>query len=44
MSARISTLLEDFAERYLFHSGESQFVDRQAFSEGHATFIFAKRG
>ena len=39
-----STLLEDFAERYLFHSGESQFVDRQAFSEGHATFIFNKDG
>jgi hypothetical protein len=39
-----STLLEDFAERYLFHSGQSQFVDRQAFREGHATFIFSKEG
>jgi hypothetical protein len=39
-----STLLEDFAERYLFHSGQSQFIDRQAFREGHATFIFNKDG
>ena len=37
-----SSLLEDFAERYLFHSGHSQFIDRQAFREGQATFIFAK--
>jgi hypothetical protein len=39
-----STLLEDFAERYLFHSGESQFVDCQAFREGQAQFIFSKEG
>ena len=39
-----STLLEDFAERYLFHSGQSQFVDRQAFREGQTQFIFSKEG
>ena len=37
-----STLLEDFADRYLFHSGRSQFIDRQAFREGQAQFIFTK--
>jgi hypothetical protein len=37
-----STLLEDFADRYLFHSGEGQFVDCQAFREGQAQFIFSK--
>jgi hypothetical protein len=39
-----STLLEDFAERYLFHSGESQFVDRQAFREGQPQFLFSREG
>jgi hypothetical protein len=37
-----STLLEDFAERYLFHLNRSAFIDRQAFKEGQATFVFAK--
>lgn len=37
-----STLLEDFAERYLFHSGQGEFVDRQAFREGQAQFIFSR--
>jgi hypothetical protein len=37
-----STLLEDFAERYLFHSSCGEFVDRQAFKEGQANFIIGK--
>ena len=37
-----STLLEDFAERYLFHSNRSAFIDRQAFKEGQTTFVFGK--
>ena len=37
-----STLLEDFAERYLFHSNRSAFIDRQAFREGQVTFVFGK--
>jgi Family of unknown function (DUF5906) len=37
-----STLLEDYADRYLFHSGHSEFIDRQAFHEGQDHFIFAK--
>ena len=37
-----STLLEDFAERYLFHLGEGAFIDRQAFREGQAQFIFTR--
>lgn len=39
-----STLLEDFAERYLFHSGHNEFIDRQAFREGQSQFIFGKDG
>ncbi len=35
-----STLLEDFAERYLFCNGE--FIDRQAFKEGRTQFVFTK--
>ena len=38
-----STLLEDFAERYLFHSNRSAFIDRQAFKEGQGTFVFSQR-
>jgi Family of unknown function (DUF5906) len=37
-----STLLEDFAERYLFHLNHSAFIDRQAFREGQANFIFSR--
>ena len=37
-----STLLETFAERYLYHTSENEFIDRQAFKEGQAGFIFAK--
>ena len=37
-----STLLEDFAERYLYHSNRSEFVDRRAFREGQVNFIFSK--
>src|SRR4029077_11345336 len=37
-----STLLEDFAERYLFHSNRSAFIDRQAFRGGQATFVFSR--
>jgi hypothetical protein len=39
-----STLLEDFAERYLYHSSANEFIDRQAFKEGQANFIFSKDG
>ena len=39
-----STLLEDFAERYLFHSNRNEFIDRQAFKEGQIEFIFQKDG
>lgn len=35
-----SSLLEEFAERYLFCDGE--FIDRKAFREGREKFIFAK--
>jgi hypothetical protein len=35
-----STLLEDFAERYLFCAGE--FIDRKAFREGRAQYIFSR--
>ena len=35
-----STLLEDFAERYLFCDGE--FIDRKAFREGREQFVFSK--
>ena len=37
-----STMLEEFAERYLFHSGHGEFIDRQAFREGQSHFIFSK--
>ena len=36
-----STLLEDYAERYLFHLNRSEFVDRLSFHEG-GDFIFSK--
>lgn len=39
-----SSLLEDFAERYLFHSRSNEFIDRQAFREGQSQFIFGKDG
>ena len=35
-------MFENFAERYLFHSNRSAFIDRQAFREGQATFVFGK--
>ena len=35
-----STLLEQFAERYLYCDGE--FIDRKAFGEGRPRYIFAK--
>ena len=35
-----STLLEDFAERYLFCNGD--FIDRKAFREGRTQYIFPK--
>lgn len=34
-----SILLEEFAERYLYHENRSEFIDRQAFKEGQANFI-----
>ena len=37
-----STLLEDFAERYLYHSSCGEFIDRQAFREGRPAYIFSK--
>ena len=36
-----SSLLEDFADRYLFHRNRSEFIDRLAFHEGEA-FMFSK--
>ncbi len=36
-----STLLEDFADRYLFYRNRSEFIDRVAFHEGEG-FIFSK--
>lgn len=39
-----STLLENFAERYLYHSARNEFIDRQAFKEGQANFVFSKDG
>jgi hypothetical protein len=35
-----STLLEQFAERYLYCHGE--FIDRQAFAEGRDEYVFSK--
>ena len=39
-----STMLEDFAERYLFHLQNNEFIDRQAFREGQSQFVFSKDG